>query len=313
MQRLSTHQISLPVVAALATIGLKVAAYLVTGSVGLLSDAMESLINLATAGLVVLALWYAARPADSTHAYGHEKIEFFVSGIQGTLITAAGLGIAWLAIEHLRQPAPLQQLNLGLALGLTAAALNLIVARMLLALGRHSHSIALEAEGHHLLADVWTSGAVVAGLAIVGATGLWWLDPVLALGVAALILRTGLGLLRRSFDGLMDRVLPHHELDTLREVLGRLLPPETTYHGLRTRHAGRRRFADFHLLVPGHWSVAKAHTLAQQLEHAIAEALPGTQTTVHIEPVEELASWEDTPLLETGRPRPPGAPPHGGA
>lgn len=308
MERLAAQQLLLPVVAALATVGLKLVAYAVTGSVGLLSDALESLINLATAGLVVFALWYAARPVDRTHPYGHEKIEFFASGVQGALITAAGLGIAALAVDHVREPPPLRRLDLGLTLAIVAAALNLVAAYVLLTMGRRSRSITLEAEGRHLLADVATTAAVVAGLGIVWLTGLRWLDSAIALGIAALILRSGLRLLRQSFDGLMDHVLPHEELNRLRAVLKELLPPEATYHGLRTRRAGRRRFADFHLLVPGRWSVAKAHALAQQLEHAIADALPGTQTTVHIEPVEEPASWEDTPLLEPGLPRPPGAP-----
>lgn len=311
MQRLRTRQALLPVAAAILTLGLKLAAYAVTGSIGLLSDAMESLVNLATAGLAFFALWYAARPVDRTHAYGHEKIEFFASGIEGLLITGAALGIAWTAVEHLRTPAPLQQLDLGLGLALAAAGLNLTIAQMLLAIARRTNSIVLEAEGRHLLTDVWTSAAVLFSLGVVRLTNLVWLDPAIGLVLAALILRTGVGLLRRSFDGLMDRTLPDEEMATLRTALARLLPSETTYHGLRTRRAGRRRFIDLHLLVPGRWTVAKAHVLAQEVEHAIAAALPGAQATVHIEPVEEPAAWEDTPLLEKGLPRPPGAPPVG--
>lgn len=309
MQRLPARQALLPIAAAVATLGLKFTAYAVTGSIGLLSDAMESLVNLATAGLALFALWYAARPVDRTHAYGHEKIEFFASGVEGLLIAVAALGIGWVAVDHLPAPAPLQRLDLGLALALAAAGLNFAVARTLLAIGRRTHSIVMEAEGRHLLTDVWTSAAVLVSLGVVRVTNVAWLDPAIGLVLAALILRTGLGLLRRSFDGLMDRTLPDEEVAGLRAVLARLLPPETTYHGLRTRRAGRRRFVDFHLLVPGRWSVAKAHLLAQEIEQAIAAALVGAQVTVHIEPVEEPAAWTDTPLLDTGLPRPPGAPP----
>lgn len=297
--------------AAVATISLKLAAYLLTGSVGLLSDALESLINLATAGLVVLALWYAARPVDESHTYGHEKFEFFASGIQGALITAAGLGVAAVAVEHLRAPPLLRQLELGLLLGFIATVLNLAVARVLLGVAQRSDSIVLEAEGRHLMADVWTSVGVLAGLSIVRFTGVVWLDPLVGLTVAAFILRTGLSLLKRSYDGLMDRTLPADEVIVLRDVLTRLLPREATYHGLRTRRAGRRRFIEFHLLVPGRWSVARAHVLTQDVEHAISDELHGAQATVHIEPVEEPSSWADTPLLEHHLPRPPGAPPAG--
>jgi cation diffusion facilitator family transporter len=298
--------ISLSVLAALTTIVLKIAAWWVTDSVGLLSDALESGVNLVASLAAMAALWYASRPADADHAYGHEKIEFFSSGLEGGLILAAAVGTAVAAVHRLLFPADLTRLDIGTALALTASAVNLIVARILLRVGRETGSIVLEADGEHLMTDVWTSVGVVVGVVIVGLTGLHWLDPVIALGVAGMITWTGVSLVRRSFDGLMDRALPETELIHVRSVIEQQLPDGTTFHALRTRQAGMTRFADCHLLVPGATSVREAHALADRIEAAAQAECNGLQLTVHIEPIEEPTSWK-------GELREYGQPPVGGA
>src|SRR5262249_30980377 len=254
--------ILLSIAAAIVTMGIKTVAWWITGSVGLLSDAAESVVNLVAAGFAYFALLYAAQPADREHTYGHEKIEFFSSGLEGGLIFFAALVIAWSAIHRLLTGPAVQSLELGLALSSGAALINLGVGLLLLREGRRHRSIVLEADGKHLLTDVWTSVGVLVGLGLVLATGAVWLDPVLALLVAANILWTGFGLVRRSFHGLMDRALPDAELARIREVIASHLATGMTFHALRTRQAGSRRFADFHLLVPGVMSVGSAHELA---------------------------------------------------
>lgn len=287
----------LSVFAALVTFSLKFIAYAVTGSIGLLSDALESVINFLAAMLAYTALWYAARPADASHTYGHEKIEFFASGLEGGLIVAAAIGIGYAAIERFLHPQPLESLGLGVGISLIASLVNLIVAQLLLRVGRACNSIIMEADGHHLMTDVWSSVAVVAGLGVVAVSGWDWLDPVIALLVAAHIIGTGVRLVRRSVDGLMDHALDEHELDKLRQAIQQTLPVGTTFHALRTRRAGIRRFADFHLLVPGHISVREAHDLAEKVTAAVLAVL-AVELTVHIEPIEELGSWQDVGFQE---------------
>lgn len=296
----------LSIAAALATLALKSLAYVLTGSVGLLSDALESLINLVAAGFAYLSVRYAARPVDASHTYGHEKIEFFSSGLEGGLILAAAGGIAWYAVDRLRGPHELQTLGVGMALSLLASLLNLAVGVILIRAGRKHHSIVLEADGKHLLTDVWSSFAVVGGLGLVLLTGRTWLDPVLALAVAGLLLWTGIDLMRRSFDGLMDRALPDEELGQLRAVISANLGPKMDFHALRTRRAGARRFADFHLLVPGDQPVREAHGQGERVEAAIRAALPGIEVTIHIEPIDERRSYEDSALLSLEGKGPPG-------
>jgi cation diffusion facilitator family transporter len=291
------YPILLSILAAVATIALKSAAYLLTGSVGLLSDAVESLVNLVAAVTAYLSLRYAARPVDASHTYGHEKIEFFSSGLEGVLIGVAALSIAWYAVRRLIVPETLQPLGLGLTLALVASVINGVVALVLLRAGRKHGSIVLEADGRHLLTDVWTSAAVLAGLGLVGLTGLYVLDPLIALVVAVNILWTGFSLIRRSFDGLMDHALPVEEQAAVRSAIERHLGPNMTYHALRTRQAGRRRFVDFHLLVPGRLSVQQAHTLTGQIEEAVRGVLPEMEVSVHIEPIEDSAAWSDSALL----------------
>jgi cation diffusion facilitator family transporter len=289
--------IQLSILAAVATILLKGTAWLQTGSVSLLSDAAESLVNLAAACVAYLALLYASRPVDREHTYGHEKIEFFSSGLEGGLIFIAAVTIAWTAIERLVRGGDIHKLDLGLALSGVAAVVNLAVAQLLLRVGRKHHSIVLEADGQHLMTDVWTSAAVLAGLGMVWLTGAQWLDPVMALLMAAYIMATGWRLVQRSFDGLMDRALPDDEVALLRQTIGSLLKPGMTFHALRTRRAGSRRFADFHLLVPGQMSVAAAHDLVDEIEEAMRAALGNLEVQIHLEPIEASSAWHDSELL----------------
>ncbi len=291
----------LSIAAAVLTLGLKSLAYVFTGSVGLLSDAVESVANLVAALTALFSLRYAARPVDVDHTYGHEKIEFFSSGLEGVLILVAALGIAWFALRRLFSPEPLQSLDLGTGLSLAAAVVNLGVGQVLLRVGRRVGSIVLEADGRHLMTDVWTSAGVLIGLGLVWLTGRQWIDPVVALVVAANISRTAFDLMRRSFDGLMDRALPKEEQDRVRQAIAGQLGPGMAYHALRTRRAGSRRFADFHLLVPGAFTVRRAHEISDRVEEAVRAVYPDMEVTVHVEPIEERGAWEDSALLPLER------------
>jgi cation diffusion facilitator family transporter len=301
--------IILSILAALLTIGLKTTAFFLTHSVGLLSDALESGVNLLAALTAYFSLWYAARPADPTHTYGHEKMEYFSSGLEGMFILFAGVGTGVFAIRRLIAPAPLEDLDLGLAIGLLATLINFSVAIVLLRAGHKYHSIVLEADGQHLMTDVWTSLGILLGIVVVWLTGQVRLDPVIALLVALNILWTGYKLIRRSIDGLMDRAWPDVEQDQLRGLIAASLPAGTTFHALRTRRAGARRIADFHLLVPGKMSVREGHDLVERIEAAIGATVPNLEVTIHIEPIEEEASYRDNALAGFEREIPPPAPP----
>lgn len=302
--RLSTHfrtllsPILLSILAAVVTLVIKSTAYFLTDSVSLLSDAAESLINLTAALTALFCLWYSVQPVDSNHTYGHEKIEFFSSGLEGALILVAAAGIAWYALKRLLHLQGLEQLDLGMVLSVIASLVNLAVAQVLIRVGRRNHSIILEADGQHLMTDVWTSFGVVVGLLLVRFTGWDVLDPLMALAVAGNIVWTAAGLLHRSFNGLMDHSLPEEEQHKVRAALAALMRPGLHYHALRTRQAGARKFVDFHLLVPGTWSVQEAHDFTERVEAAVREALPGAEVTVHIEPIEAEVSWKDSELLE---------------
>lgn len=295
----------LSIVAALTTIGLKSAAYLMTGSVGLLSDALESGINLVAAVAAYLSLRYAARPIDATHTYGHEKIEYFSSGLEGVLIVVAAIGIIWAAVSRLIFPIPLESLGLGTLICFIASGINFFVATILLRVGRKHHSIVLEADGKHLMSDVLTSVGVLLGLGLVSLTGWNFLDPIIALIVAANIGWTGTELIHRSFDGLMDHALSDEDQQQIRDAITHCLPHKSTFHALRTRRAGSRSFADFHLLVPGEMSVEAAHQVAEKIEAALLTIQSRLEVTIHIEPIEDEASWSDN-QLERFEPRPPG-------
>lgn len=311
------YPLVLSILAAVATLALKWLAYFLTGSVGLLSEAAESGVNLLASLTALASLWYSAQPVDTTHTYGHEKIEYFSSGLEGVLIIVAAVGIAWYAVHRLLLPEGLEALNVGTILTLAAAGINYAVARLLLRVGRAHSSIILEADGRHLMTDVLTTLAVVIGLCLVILTHKVWIDALMGLVVSANIVRTGLDLLRRSFHGLMDHALPAEEQARVRSAIEASIGPGMDYHALRTRRAGSRRFVDFHLLVPGMYSVRRAHELTKRVEEAIRAALPSVEITVHVEPIEDRAAWEDSELVpleqaarraqsESARGEPPG-------
>lgn len=286
------------VAASLFTLGLKAAAYLYTGSVGLFADAAESTINLLASLTALGSLWYASRPVDADHTYGHEKIVYFSTGLEGLLIALAALGTATYAVLRLLRPIELQRLEVGAAIALAASVVNWAVARWLLRVGRQHGSLILVADGQHLMTDVWTSVAVVTGLGLAAFTGVSVLDPIFALAMAAYILHTGWQLMARAFNGLMDRALPDDELAAVRRAVDSQLGAGWAFHALRTRQAGSRKFVEFHLLVPGSMFVRQAHAHADRVENAIQQALPDAEVTIHIEPVEDEASWHDSALID---------------
>ncbi len=285
----------LSIAAAIATIIMKTVAYLVTGSVGLLSDALESLVNLVGAIMALAMLTIAARPADDDHAYGHGKAEYFSSGVEGGLILVAALGIGITAVDRLLHPRPLEQIGLGLAVSVGASLVNLGAALILLRTAKQHQSITLRANAHHLLTDVWTSAGVVAGVGAVALTGWQWLDPVVALVVAGNIIWTGGRIVRDSVSGLMDTALPADELKIVCDILDRLKQDGIDYHDLRTRCAGARRFVSVHVLVPGAWTVQRGHTFVERIESDIGRALPDTEVITHLESIEDPASREQGP------------------
>jgi cation diffusion facilitator family transporter len=286
----------LSIAAALLTIGLKTGAYWLTDSVGLLSDALESLVNLVAAVVVLVALTVAIRPADEDHAFGHDKAEYFSSGLEGGLILLAAFAIAVTALERLLHPRPLVHIGLGLGVSLVASLVNLGTAAVLFTAGRRYHSITLEADAHHLMTDVWTSAGVLLGVGAVRLTGWGWLDPAVALAVAANIVRMGMNLVRRSFRGLMDVALPAAEQALVLEVLDRYRREGVEYHAFRTRRAAARRFVSVHVLVPGAWTVQQGHDLLERIEAEVCARLPHTTISTHLEPREDPASWHDVGL-----------------
>jgi cation diffusion facilitator family transporter len=286
----------LSIAAAIATIILKAIAYYITGSVGLLSDALESIVNLVAALMALAMLAVAARPPDEMHAFGYSKAEYFSSGLEGALILLAAASIIWTAVPRLIMPRPLEQVGAGLAISVLAAVVNYAVARLLLNAADKYRSITLEADAHHLMTDVWTSAGVVVGVAVVFLTGLNRLDPIIAMIVAANILWTGVKLLRRSVLGLLDTTLSAAEQLAIKQVLSRYEREGIHYHALRTRYAGSRSFISFHVLVPGDWTVQRGHDLLEQVEREIRAAIPGATVFTHLEPVGDPAAWEDTSL-----------------
>jgi cation diffusion facilitator family transporter len=284
----------LSIAAALATMALKTGAYLLTGSVGLLSDAIESLVNLAGAVMALIMLSIAARPADESHVYGHSKAEYFASITEGILILGAATGIMSASIVRLLHPRQLEQLGFGLAVSIAASAINFIVARILMREGKTRNSITLEADAHHLMTDVWTSIGVISGVAIAGFTGWNILDPLVAIAVALNIIWTGVKLVRRSVAGLMDAALPEREQKLIQEVMGKYREKGVSFHALRTREAAARRFVSVHMLVPGDWTVHDAHHVAEDFESEVRAVLGGVITVfTHLEPVEDELSMED--------------------
>ena len=280
----------LSIATSLATIVLKFGAYFLTGSVSLWSDALESLVNLA-AGLVALgALMVAEQPADDRHAYGHDKAEYFSSGVEGALILVAAVSIIWSAVHRLIDPEPLARLGPGLVVAFLAGAANFAAARIMLKVARQHDSITIEADAKHLLTDVWTSVGIIGGLLVVMAMPQWAiLDPLMAIAVGIHIIVTGVSLLRRSADGLMDAALPAAEVTRAEALIRAEVPEGSSFHALRTRKAGARRFLEFHLLVPGTMSVADSHALCDRIEAALMAHLARAQVTIHVEPNETQA------------------------
>ena len=282
--------------AAVLTIVLKTTAYWLTGSVGLLSDALESLVNLVAAIMALAMLTIAARPADEMHAFGYGKAEYFSSGLEGALILLAAASIAWTSVPRLFAPQPLANVGIGLGISVVASVINFAVARVLMNAGKEYRSITLEADAHHLMTDVWTSAGVVLGVGAVALTGWVRLDPIIALIVAANILRLGWQLLGRSVRGLMDVTLPAAERGAIKQVLHQYESQGIQYHALRTRQAGTRSFISLHVLVPGEWTVQHGHDLLEHLERDIRAAVPGAQLFTHLEPQGDPAAWEDIEL-----------------
>ena len=287
----------LAVGAALLTIGLKVGAYLLTGSVGLLSDALESLVNLVAAIAALIALTVAEKAPDEEHAFGHGKAEYFSSGLEGALVLIAAVAIVVSALPRLLHPVPIEQVGEGLAVSTLATLINLAVAQWLLRAGRRYRSITLEADARHLMSDVWTTAGVLVGIAAVAVTGWTRLDPLIALAVAANIVWTGVGLMRRSLLGLLDTSLPEAERRVVAAVLERYQREAgIRAHALRTREAGARRFVSVHILVPGSWTVHQGHQLLEAIEHDIRDTLPNTTVFTHLESLDDPASFADTTL-----------------
>jgi cation diffusion facilitator family transporter len=286
----------LSIAAALVTIALKTLAYTVTGSVGLLSDAFESTVNLVAATVALLALRLAARPPDDNHHFGHGKVEYFSAGAEGGMIFVAAGAIVVTALPRLIDPQELQDVGVGLLVSSVASVVNLAVGLVLVRAGGRFRSITLTADGKHLLTDVWTTAGVFVGVIGVQLTGWPRLDPVIALVVAANIIATGVRLLRRSTAGLMDEALPAADHDAIEAVLDGYREQGVEFHALRTREAGEWRFVTVHVLVPGAWSVQRGHDLVELIEADLSRAVPGALVFTHLEPVEDPASWADIEL-----------------
>lgn len=291
-----TKYIWLSIAAALITIFLKTGAWYMTGSVGLLSDAIESIINLAAALMALVMLKISILPPDKNHKFGHGKAEYFSSLVEGLLIMVAAAGIAYTAVGRFLDPQPVERLGSGLVISLIATAVNFSVSRVLLSAGRKYRSITLEADSHHLMTDVWTSVAVIAGVGAVGITGWLKLDSIVAFAVAMNILWTAFVIIRRSVEGLMDVSLSTEEQDIIESVLSKYRDQGIQFHALLTRQGASRRFVSMHVLVSGCMTVHDAHHIAENIEKDIRNALPDTVVFTHIEPVEDEISLEDIPL-----------------
>ena len=287
----------LSLVAAVITILLKVGAYILTDSVGLLSDALESTINVVAATIALITITVAHHPPDEEHAYGHHKAEYFSSGVEGTLIVVAALIIVISAVNRFFFFFPLQQLTIGAIVSGTAAIINFVVARTLLRASQQYHSVVLEADAHHLMSDVWTTTGVLIGLGAVTLTQWQWLDPVIALLVAIHIITIGSQLIKKAIAGLMDTALPLAERERIETILDQYKANGVTYHALRTRQSGPHRFVSVHIQVPGAWTVQQGHTLLEKIEQEIRQVLAPVSILTHLEPSEDPVSWLDIPLI----------------
>jgi cation diffusion facilitator family transporter len=286
----------LSIAAAVVTIAMKSTAYLLTGSVGLLSDAMESLVNLMGALMSLAMLTIAARPADEEHSFGHSKAEYFSSGFEGILILIAAGSIAVTAVQRFLNPQPLEQLGLGLLVSVGASLVNLGVALVLNRASKKHNSITLKASAHHLLTDVWTSGGVLVGVGAVALTGWQQLDPIVALLVAANIVWSGVQIVRQSVKGLMDVAWPTEEMEKLQQILNKYTQQDIQFHALRTRQSGARRFVSFHVLIPGDWTIHQGHQLLEKIEAELRQNISSVTVTTHMEPLDDPAALNDTAL-----------------
>ena len=285
--------LKLSVVAAVATIAMKTGAWWITGSVGLLSDAMESFVNLASALFAVLMVTIAERPADEDHPFGHSKAEYFSSGFEGLLIVGAAVAIIWAAAGRFANPQPLEQLGWGVALSVASSVLNGLLAWRMLVASREQRSIALEADARHLFTDVYTSAGVVVGLLLVPVTGWLWLDPLLAIGVALNILREGAHLAWRSVDGLMDKAVEPEVRKQIDDVLAQFAHHTIRFDHLVTRRAGQRRFVDVHMHMPANWTLGRAAALRTSVEQALMSAVPGLRASIQLLPTDVEAHFGD--------------------
>lgn len=286
----------LSIAAAIITIGIKTGAWWITGSVGLLSDAVESVVNLAAAILALIALTVAEQPPDEEHEYGHTKAEYFSSGIEGALILVAAVGIVAVAIPRLLHPQPIEQVGLGVLVSGAASLVNLGVAMVLRRAGKRYRSITLEADAQHLLADVWTSLGTILAIVLISFTGWYFFDPVIALIVATNIVWTGVKLVRRSAAGLMDASLGADEVAEIEAVLAPYRQSGIEFHALRTRRAGTRRFVSMHVLAPGGWTIKRGHDLVEEIEAKLRYKLEGVHVFTHLEPLNDPAAMADQEL-----------------
>jgi cation diffusion facilitator family transporter len=300
MERLSTVEDLSPnlllrasIAVAVLTIALKTLAWWITDSVGLLSDAMESLVNLASAIFALMMVVIASRPADADHPYGHHKAEYFSSAFEGLLIMVAALGIIWAAVERILHPQALDQLGWGLSLSVLSSAINAALAWAMLQSGRKHRSIALEGDARHLITDVWTSAGVVVGITLVALTGWQWLDPAVAIGVALNILREGAALMWKSSQGLMDEALEPEVLQEIEKTLAGFRHNTIRFDHISTRRSGRRRFVDLHMHMPASWSLGRAAALRASVEQALMSAVPGLRATIQLLPSDVEAHFDD--------------------
>ncbi|MFT3901277.1 MAG: cation diffusion facilitator family transporter [Gordonia sp. (in: high G+C Gram-positive bacteria)] len=282
----------LSIATAVATIALKVVAWQLTGSVGLLSDAAESVVNLVAAVVALIALGVAARPADDNHNFGHAKAEYFSAGVEGAMIFVAAIVIIFAAIERMLHPRSLESLGIGVVVSVVAAVLNGVVALVLLRAGRRYRSITLTADGKHLMTDLVTTAGVVVGIVVVALTGWEWLDPIIAIAVALNILFIGYRLIVESTSGLMDVALPDEDVARFFSVLDEFRSPDVEFHDVRTRTSGHLRFLQLHMLVPGDWSVQRGHDLVEEVEARLHEQVEDLVITVHLEPIEDPRAYE---------------------
>jgi cation diffusion facilitator family transporter len=290
----------LSIAVALLTIGLKTIAYLITNSVGLLSDALESIVNLVGALMALGMLTIAARPADESHTYGHSKAEYFSSGVEGTLILVAAISIAYTAIQRLITPKPLEQVGIGIIVSVVASLANLGVALILRRAGKQYNSISLTSNSHHLMTDVWTSGGVLLGVGAVAISGWQVLDPVIAILVALNIVWTGVGILRKSVSGLMDGSLSKEYIDIIQGVLDGQKETEVKFHAIRTRQSGSLKVISMHVLVPGSWTVNRGHQLVTRIENELHQAIEDSEIFTHLESLADPDSFDEVPVKSTG-------------